>query len=187
VHRRESISIWFVAQIPERLEVLSRAVSANDGRSVIMDYSPESLERLGDWFGNHIETRNKNHDELTRENDSLPQWFLQHGDKTNWMLTDQTLSLCVDIGIYFGEVMRKHHPVLNWDYVKSGRKFVDYNRPVIAPITGLIERMCPQQVFVLVAMKCVQGENAHEAFRKRWMYWNNLMIGAGGMTSSGSK
>ncbi len=167
---------WFVTQIPERLDVLSRTLSANGGETVCLDFSPESLERLGSWFDKHIESRPMSQDELAQENAVLPEWFIKLGDREDWILTDETLSLCSDIGIYFGEVMRYQYPVLNWDYVKSGRKFIDYNRPVIAPIKGLIERMCPQQVVVRLAMKCAEGGNAQELMRMRWEYWSNLML-----------
>ena len=49
---------WYIALIPERLNLLAQIVKSTPGYSEWkMDFTPESLVKLGFWFYENIETR----------------------------------------------------------------------------------------------------------------------------------
>ena len=52
--------VWFQGVIPERLDVLIKAVHETPGfESWDPDFSPESLDGLGNWFAGEVETHQR--------------------------------------------------------------------------------------------------------------------------------
>jgi len=126
---------WFVRVIPERIEVLEQTVISTKGyEEWRASYLPGSLPQLSAWFTGNVSTRPRTHEEkVTLCAGGLP-WFGPEA-LADWGLTRRTLSLCVDIGMYLGEVLIRNFPELKWRLLSTGSKrYVDYGRPVIGPL-----------------------------------------------------
>lgn len=126
---------WFIEQIPDRIRELASVVEAWDA-DCHLDFDPDSLYCLGRFFLRHVGTRPKSDEELAQERAFLRSVKGSYGltmesiiEVQDSTLDPTTISLCVDIGMYFGEVLRASHPQLRWDLWT--RKTEPHNRPAL--------------------------------------------------------
>jgi hypothetical protein len=119
---------WFQDVTPERIKQLVAFVHSSPAFEKWQpDFSPESLNALGEWFAGQIETRHLTKAEIDAFNAQAPFPIER---KTE--LTNRTFSLAMDIGMYLNQVFLKNHPSLKWDQPFGGKRFVDYGQPVLA-------------------------------------------------------
>ena len=86
-----------------------------------MNFTPESLNALGEWFATQIETRPRTQEEIDAFNAQTP-FPIEHSGTE---LTNRTFSLAMDIGMYLNQVFLRNHPSLKWDQPLGGKRFVD--------------------------------------------------------------
>ena len=106
---------WFVAQIPGRLAQLQTVVRENGAEELSLDFTPESLGPLGTWLAPHAYEEELPDSYVTQARSKMPAHLQFVVSKSG--LSYETLSLCVDIGIYFGEVLIRCNEGLQWDTV----------------------------------------------------------------------
>ncbi|MCK5125752.1 MAG: hypothetical protein KAR42_05810 [candidate division Zixibacteria bacterium] len=125
---------WYMDQIPIRLEILFNTIHASRGfEEWKPDYTPDSLNMLGEWFASQVETREETQDEIRKMYEDSPDWFKSVEIET-WQLTNRTFSLAFDIGMYVSQVFLKNHEKLKWKFITSGSKrYAEYGQPVIYP------------------------------------------------------
>jgi hypothetical protein len=129
----KAYNAWFHQIMPERLEILSETIRPTPGyERWVPDYSPQSLEMLGDWFASQVETRSRTQKEINRMQSGIRFPVGAHQEE----LTDRTFSLAVDIGMYLSQTLRKNHPSLQWSQPLGGKRFVDYGQPVLDGFTS---------------------------------------------------
>ena len=119
---------WFQEILPQRLDGLEQAVKTTLGfEGWTPDFSPTSLDRLGEWFAEQVETRRRTDDEILKLEDrvSMPMEVSEED------LTNRTFSLAVDVGMYLTQVLLKSHPTLRWDQQFGNKKDVDYGQSVL--------------------------------------------------------
>jgi hypothetical protein len=112
---------WFLNIIPERLEEISRLVKkTSSNQNLCLDYSSDSLDFLSDWFPGQIKLRKRTDTELAYESArmNLPSGI----ELSNLALDHRTESICVDLGIYVGEFLRKKNQKLVWSVQKQKSK-----------------------------------------------------------------
>lgn len=123
---------WYVDSIHDRIEILERAVKTiPDFKIWKADYSPESLKLLEDWFKEVITSREISEEENYKIWGNGPNLNKLSGfdDKT---LTEETVSIAIDIGMYLSQVFLKNNPKLRWEFVtKKKTKSMDYGQPVL--------------------------------------------------------
>jgi hypothetical protein len=90
----------------ERILMLGRLVQS-DG--IELDESEESVQRLNDWFVEHVE---RDPDDPTR-------------------LRGRWLSVAQDIGLYLAEIVFRAAPHLKWAMDVGTRHSISYQRPVL--------------------------------------------------------
>jgi len=118
--------------IPLRIEELTKAVnSSDDFETWRPEFSPVSLSSLDDWLATQVQTRRRTQEELQK---------ITSGSRhpipiENWKLTDRTISLAVDIGMYLSQVLLTNHSSLQWDQPFGGKNFIDYGQPVLVEFT----------------------------------------------------
>jgi hypothetical protein len=97
---------WFMDVLPERIKELAAAVRETPGfESWQPDFTPASLDALGQWFAGQVETRSRTQGELQAIRDRL----VFPMDIPAEELTNRTFSLAMDIGMYFSQVLMKNY------------------------------------------------------------------------------
>ncbi len=101
----------FVQSIEVRIRSLGELVVQSD-QSLQLNFDPSELEMLDTWFQGTIEGR------LSEDGECIP--------------TALTFSVCNDLGMYLGEMLRRCSPrILEWKLVTENRRDMYYQRPVI--------------------------------------------------------
>jgi hypothetical protein len=83
------------------------------------------------------------------------------------------LALCVDIGVYFGEVLRRAYPSLRWELWT--RKTVEHNKPVILGFPSGIP-LDPVGVTVTIALGFATREREETALLDLFDYWSAKVV-----------
>lgn len=120
---------FFSNQISTRLQILQATVNSSTTlKSWQMDRSITSLHRLGDWLFEiaSLEPTSEEFREKWRRLIDVEKY----GVTTTERLTDISLSLSIDVGIYLGETMIANNPNLYW-YLLRDDTNIDHNQPVI--------------------------------------------------------
>jgi hypothetical protein len=128
---------WLMAQIPDRIATLERAVRSSP-RSPDEHWTanqlPESFDSLGSWLADHITTEPIAAEFNRRRSEQLeniaPQYRAMF-ETPNSVLTDVTFSLIIDVGLYFGEALRSCSSQLAWQLWTKHKQDVDYQQSVI--------------------------------------------------------
>ena len=100
---------WFFDNKEQRLAELQNTYHAFCGK--YLDYTPESLKGLGEFFMQAIDKEKKSPEEYEAERAKFPA-YIPIPEET---LTIRSLSLAVDAGIYWGEVMIRNHKNMHWE------------------------------------------------------------------------
>src|SRR5215813_5979990 len=149
----------FVKGIPQRLAVLQRAIKASGDAVLLLDYSFDSLSPLGNWFGNHIETCLLTQDELIQKKKPYPSWMHDYIPPDTFTL--ETVSLIMDVSIYFAETLRHWHPRLKWELSRLHPDDIAYQQSVVVGFRDDY-RMYPFLIIYNVAGRHTDGENTAE-------------------------
>lgn len=117
---------WFHDVLPIRIDELTMALNSSAGfEDWKPSYTPESLNSLGNWFASQVETRPHTRDELKRIPPHIRDW-VSEGE-----LTDRTISLAMDVGMYLSQVFLRNNSSLKWAQIFGSKRFVDYGVPVL--------------------------------------------------------
>ena len=115
--------------LPQRVTELAAAVRETPGfETWPADFTPASLDTLGQWFAGQVETRKCTQEELKAIKDRL----LFPIDVPTDELTNRTLSLAMDIGMYFSQVLMHNHPDLKWEQPLNDKRFAEYGQPCLS-------------------------------------------------------
>jgi hypothetical protein len=164
---------WFHKVMPERIQILTFAVKSTPGyENWEPDYSPESLEPLGEWFFAQVETRPRTSEEIDAiQNQSKFPINIPGED-----LTNKTFSLAMDIGMYVSQVFLKHHPALEWSHPFGNKKSVDYGQPVL--ISFGASPFNPVHMMVTLAYGFSRKSKTGGRLRELYNIWSNLASAA---------
>jgi hypothetical protein len=129
----------------------------------------DSLDALGEWFRRHVEVCPRSSEEMKNIRDKLafPIEF------PNLELTDKTLSIFMDIGIYLGQVLRKNHPALHWEQIINNKRFVDYGYPVLVGFTNA--PLNPIRIVNVLAHSIANKTHMGKRLREVHNIWSNLV------------
>jgi hypothetical protein len=156
---------WFENQIPERIAALRRAFEANGGEPSVLDLRPRSLADLGAWFDRFSEIRPATPEELQFLHELVPEWAWSYVGRGR-MPTDETFSLCVDIGIYFAETLRHQHPALEWFLVRRPKSDADFLMPAIGQFKGA--HLNPTRILFNIALSHKDASTELPRLYKCW-------------------
>jgi hypothetical protein len=169
---------WFMEQIPERLSVLTRTVKRTPGfEDWEMDYLPESLDKLGEWFARQVETREQTKKESEALYAKVPAQF-QGMKFDSWDLTNKTFSIAIDIGMYLSQVFLRDIPKLKWQHTTKGsRNWIDYGQPVIAGFERFQNDVFnPVRMMVVLAYKIAEGRDTGAGLRELFEMWKKFAL-----------
>jgi len=160
---------WFMKMIPERIEVLERAVRESpEYSSWSADCSSSSLKGLGEWFVGQVETRERSSEELDAIKLSLS--FPMEIDTEE--LTNRTFSLAMDIGMYFSQVVLTSLPGTKWEQYFGNKRDADYGQPVIMGF-GVVP-LNPVSIIVTLAYGISRGKRSGGRLSELYDTWAKL-------------
>jgi len=146
---------WFVREIPARIKILMGAIEASGVKNMEQfDTTPESLSPLWAWLKDRIKTVPKSQEEMNELKSTLPSWVLD--DVSDWKLDSATLTLAVDVSLYFAEVFLKKYPHLHWGFKNKPKSDVDVNKPIVLGFKG--GALHPPTVVVNLCRSHVKGK-----------------------------
>lgn len=139
----------FVQEVPNRVGILCSRVSGMRAEDA---FSLASFDLIEAWMAGVVDSRPKSAVELNRDRQQLQgKWsFLDVGSVT---LSDSSISIGVDVGIYVAEYLRRNRPELNWSVARGGITNVTYNHPVLGCFSGKTT-YSPIHAGYIMAMKC---------------------------------
>ncbi|RKR09278.1 hypothetical protein C8C83_0899 [Flavobacterium sp. 90] len=128
--------IWFKENKDDRInhliELVKTTPSFEDWNA---DFTPNSLNELGRWFYQNVETLKLTEEEYFNKRSQIPNYI----EIEDWDLSIKTRSLIVDIGLYFGEVFIHTHKELVWKQYFSKNKKDMNNGHMVIPKFGKLE------------------------------------------------
>ena len=156
----------FVSSLPERVAQLHRALGETGRGHIPLDYSFESVARLGEWLDAQVQTKARDPDTVAAVRSRVPSYVRVD----SWELSAETITICNHVGAYVGECLVRQHDALVWDFVRAPKSDVYVHQPVVVgpPLparkcgdpNGL--RMNPIGVVLGIAMATVGGKRAVE-------------------------
>ena len=160
---------WFLEIIPSRVIELQGAVNSDPNfRDWKPDHSRASVETLGMWLSQQIETRPRTTEEIDRIKGRAAFDF----DVSAVELTNRTFSLAMDAGMYFGETLRNYCPRLEWDQPLKDKKFADFGQMVL---TGFGRAtLNPVRIAVTFCYGIALGSQTAKRFDEIYEYWSRL-------------
>jgi hypothetical protein len=155
---------WFQKAIPERIDELDSAVRSSDGfEDWRSGYTPSSLNPLGNWFATQVQYRPRTEEEM--QEIAIQSPF----PRSNQVMTNRTISLAMDIAMYFGQVLLRNHPSLRWEQPFGSKKYIDYGQPVLA---GFSDGVPMNPVRIITTFASGLNDKTYSGRRLRELYDN---------------
>jgi len=125
---------WFISTLDSRLVELDTLFQSRGGEGKLNRRST-SLRALATWLKANVEYRQLTEDEIAFAKASSPTWL--HESLNAPILTNYWVERSADVGAYFGEVLRKSFPSLEWGLSRHSRKHANFGQPVLVRPSGL--------------------------------------------------
>jgi hypothetical protein len=166
----------FVASLPSCLEQLVLAIRTTPGfEKWNADYSPDSLDILGNWFMTQVKTREITAEELA----SIQSKLVSPMEIGTWTLSNETLTLAVLVGMYYGQVAVTNLPGVKWElsfHMFGKRKMADYGQPILNGV-GVVP-INPVRVANSLAYGFADRSATGKRLREAYEYWATSVISA---------
>ena len=162
---------WFMEMIPQRIEELSKAVRQTPGYEEWQpDNTPDSLNALGQWLSEHVETRQRTPQEISEIEDRLAFPI----EVPRIELTNKAFSLAMDVGMYISQVFLVNHPSLKWEQRVSALRSVDYGQPVLIDFGRPFN---PVRMMITQAYALADRKWDGRSLRELYDIWEKKVIG----------
>lgn len=126
--------------------------------------------KLWTWFISRINTVTKSDEEIAEEQMKVPKWFKDKVIENKQKLSVGSLSLAMDITIYFGEVFTHNFDKLYWGFVTKPKSLAYVNSPVIMGFSTGIELDTRNLVYNLT-LKVINGNTDKEELLNLYEVW----------------
>lgn len=122
---------WLIHEIPVRIRLLEKAVnSENIGADKwVADFSRNSLSELGEWYYNQVDIQTPS-SEFIAAYEKRNQFAGVLSSRLSCIPSSVTLSLAVDIGLYFGGILIRNSNRLQWAFLDD-KNDIDHNQAVV--------------------------------------------------------
>jgi hypothetical protein len=162
---------WYLSEVPERVELIKKAyLETSGGKLEDLDLSPQSLVKLWSWFIPRIVTVTKSDEEIADELKKVPEWFNDKVIENKRKLSVGSLSLAMDIAIYFAEVFIHNFDKLYWGFVTKPKSLVYVNSPVVMGFSTGIE-LDPRNLVYNLTLKEINGKTNKEYLLNLFEAW----------------
>jgi len=124
---------WFTSIKRERSQILESEVQEIYPEWKL-DYTRNSLINLYEWFRKKVMYRNMNKEEKEELKEQISKTPLLVGviEIPETTFTAETVSICFDIGVYFGDALIFNVLDAKWIQKINSTNYIDYAQPLIA-------------------------------------------------------
>jgi len=120
---------WYISQVQHRINILEKVLE-KDGIINILDYSPNSLIPLWEWYEGKIEIIQKDMNEYEEDIRQSPDWM--HSEILTTKISMETLKYGLDLSMYFAEtVIRNSKGKIRWGFFTTPAKRMSVNEPTL--------------------------------------------------------
>jgi hypothetical protein len=166
---------WFIAQVPIRVAELKKYVQSTPEYKIWeTDFTPESLDLLGKWLCEHIETKQRSSEGIKNIYANSPEWF-RNIQIPDYDLSLITVSLSFDVGVYLSQVITNNVQGLRWEIVAKPKKDVNYHQPVLTNGEHLV--LNPVGIVLTYAYGIAQGTKGPNRLRELYEIWSKTLAG----------
>jgi hypothetical protein len=161
---------WYLENIPVRIKILTEAIHTSPGfEQWHPNIKPQSLKRLGDWFYENAKRR-----PLTQnEKEYIISRQLFPIEVQESIITWETLSIAIDVGMYLGQVFRKQFRFLQWIQMLDDKRDADYGQPVLAYFGE--NRLNPSRIACVLAVKFTWQKEKGDRLLKVYEHWAKMV------------
>lgn len=164
---------WFLKIINERLQVLESQVQELFPEWKL-DYTKSSFEKLYEWFSEKVEYRTMSENEKEEvkqqiEKTPLLADVITIPEKT---FTNDTVSICFDIGMYFGEALIFNVPSVKWVQKITSKSYIDYAQPLISNQNSKVP-INPRRIAESLAQQILDEEVKKTTFAELLDKWSS--------------
>lgn len=159
---------WYTGQIGSHLETLKSQI-CREVQDMKFDYSPESLIPLWTWYEGKIEVVDKTKEKINEEKKNYPEWMHDYLGRTELSL--DTLRYCLDVALYFAEVIiRNCNGKIYWGYFTKPKNRMSVNEPTLLGFKGKMD-LEPRLVVLNCTRRSSRGLNPMRLFEmyQTWM------------------
>jgi len=163
---------WFLSIKKERLRILNEAIKEDNNKEWKFNFEPNSLIPLFNWFKTVITVRDKTKEEIETEHAEIKGLLKGHinvGDKT---FTSKTVTICSDVGMYFGEVLRRKKD-LEWSFILNPKQSVEYAQPILTK-KGVKIDLNPRRIMENVAREVLDESFEENELIKLYKTWEGF-------------
>ena len=158
---------WFFENKSTRLEILKTAVSSQY-QCDFLDYSCDSLILLAKWLNSTFEKVPLTTSQLEEKRAKTASYI----DIEDWRLSDLSLSMVFDVGVFLGEMMIYNHQGLEWQQYLKNKKNNDYGHMIID--LGKIY-MNPIWLVYIQVLKMADGSFSETCLSDIYNVWCDFM------------
>jgi hypothetical protein len=164
---------WFQNQIPARINEITRYVQSTvNFEDWKCDGTPLSLDRLGNWFCQHVSIRDRTAEEIEETYGNSPDWFraIQIPD---YEISQLTVSLSMDVAMYLSNVMQTNVVGLKWKLITRSKNSGNYQQPVLAGNGKMAFN--PYNIVMTYAYGIARGTKGPNRLRELYEIWANIL------------
>lgn len=158
---------WFFNNKSERISILKTAVSSQY-QCDFFDYSCDSLILLAKWLNSNFEKVPLTTSQLEEKRAKTASYI----DIEDWRLSDASLSMIFDVGIFLGEMMINNHQGLKWQQYLKNKNNNDYGHMIID--LGKIS-MNPIWLVYIQVLKMADGFFSETCLSNLYKIWSDYL------------
>ncbi len=151
---------WYMDQKENRISMLL-SFAKDEGVVANFDYSVESLIPLWEWYEKKIYCRELDFKEYQEQLMKYPEWMKDFVSKKE--LSWETLMYCMDVALYFAEVIIRHNSSIRWGFFTKPKNRDGVNQPVLLGFLHNMD-MNPRQIVVNCTRDSAENKSATRLF-----------------------
>ncbi len=172
---------WYIEHIPKRIEVLQQALRTSKEDSYqewIATKTKLSLDVLGKWLVDNVTVtpvKEERRQEIIQEREAvIPKKYLSILELPDEELSEQTLSIIIDVGMYLGETFRHHFPQVQWELYTKNKRYIDYQRPILIGFGKMVD--CnPERLVDVLARRIKDKTQDNIGLRNLFEAWSKYI------------
>ncbi len=166
---------WFLEIKETRIDILRENIKAVYPNWTA-DFSLKSFENLNEWLKSIITFRNKTQEEQRLEQLQLSETPLLKDviESSVYTLSEDTTSICFDVGLYFGESLKKINIGIEWTYKLDPPNYVHYAQPILTKKKSKVD-LNPRHIMEITAYKILEGNANDNEIIRLYEVWNTLL------------